>query len=140
MLFLYVATAFTIRIPWSEALVANDKVIFGDVKGRIYALDAKTGAQAWGVDANDAIRGQPVAKGNTVYVTSFDTKVYALNIADGARVWKDPTDLKYRLPAKPLLAGDKLIVPLFDSETLMWAVDTANGTKGTQFAPAAVKK
>ena len=124
---------------WSEALVTNGKVIFGDVKGRIYALDAKSGKEAWIVDTNDAIHAQPVAKDGTVYVTSFDTKVYALNISDGARVWKDPTDLKYRLPAKPILSGDKLIVPLYDSETLMWAVETANGNKGTQYAPTAAK-
>jgi len=71
-------------------------------------------------------------------VVSFDTNVYALKAADGKTAWPTPATLNYRLPAKPWVINDTLLVPLFDSETRMWSLDIASGTRKIQFQP--VKK
>ena len=124
---------------WSEATIANGLVYFGDVRGRVYALDiAANGEVRWTFDTKDAIRAQPIINGDTLYVVSFDTNVYALKAADGKTAWPTPATLNYRLPAKPWVINDTLLVPLFDSETRMWSVDIASGTRKIQFQP--VKK
>lgn len=123
---------------WSEATIANDVAYFGDVRGRVYALDIAKGDVRWTFDAKDAIRAQPVLNGDTLYVVSFDTNAYALKAADGKPAWTTPATLNYRLPAKPWVNNDSLIVPLFDSETRMWSLDLGSGARKVHFQP--VKK
>jgi outer membrane protein assembly factor BamB len=121
---------------WSEATLSNGVIYFGDVRGRVFALDSANGATKWTFDAKDAIRAQPILKDDTLYVVSFDTNAYAIKIADGKGIWTTPPTLNYRLPAKPSIVGDSLLVTLFDSEIRMWTLDLNTGARRIQFPPA----
>lgn len=119
---------------WTDASVTDSQVVFANVKGRVYAYDLN-GNRKWTFDAQDSVRAQPVANGDLIYIVSMDTNVYALNASDGSIKWKNDT-LKYRLPSKPILSDGTLYVPLFDSDTSLWSLDPASGTRKIQFPPA----
>ncbi|HEY4446175.1 MAG TPA: PQQ-dependent dehydrogenase, methanol/ethanol family [Steroidobacteraceae bacterium] len=96
--------------------------------GRVYALDAATGREAWvydpGVDAQwgryaccDVVnRGVAVWKGR-VYVASLDGYLHALDAATGRLIWKVDTlagrgsgDFHYAVTGAPLIAGDLVVI------------------------------
>ena len=95
--------------------------------GRVYALDAATGAEIWTYDPEvdgqygryaccDAInRGLAVWHGR-VYAGSTDGYLHAIDAASGRRIWKVDTlparspKAPYTLPSAPVIAGDVVIV------------------------------
>jgi outer membrane protein assembly factor BamB len=134
---------------WTDATIDNDTVYFGDVRGKLYALDAATGQQKWYYPTNDAIKAQPVIVSNTLYIVSEDTNAYALDLStikpdDTGKVeltsykWRNDT-LARRLVSKPVVADNTILIPLFDGEIKLWALDVNNGTRKFQFPPAANK-
>ena len=65
--------------------------------GRIYvtngagdaaALDAATGARVWMVKPGGPLRGAPTVAGDTVYMLSQDSQLYALNATNGELRWQ----------------------------------------------------
>jgi outer membrane protein assembly factor BamB len=77
----------------SEALFGGG-VTYDD--GRIYAtngagdvaaLDASNGNQVWMVKPGGPLRGAPTVAGDTVYVLSQDSQLYALNAQNGETRW-----------------------------------------------------
>jgi quinohemoprotein ethanol dehydrogenase len=108
--------------------VAVDGVLYVSGNfGRVYAVDAATGAQKWvydpGVDGQwgryaccDAVnRGVAVWHGR-VYVGALDGYLHAIDAATGKRIWKIDTlpvrDGKhpYTVTVAPVVAGDELIL------------------------------
>lgn len=55
--------------------------------GDIAALDAATGNQVWMVKPGGPLRGAPTVAGDTVYVLSQDSQLYALNAQNGETRW-----------------------------------------------------
>ena len=56
----------------------------GSLDGKVYALNAATGALVWSYTTGDEVSSSPAVAGGVVYVGSLDGKVYALNAATGA--------------------------------------------------------
>ncbi len=97
-------------VPGTPA-VAGGRVYVGDVSGRLYALDAQTGEQAWApFRAANWMWGQPVVVGDTLYAPSLDGNVYALDAATGVERpdWRIGTS--GAVSARPTLVGDTLYV------------------------------
>lgn len=67
--------------PKSAPLVARDTVYLGLADGSVVALDVANGTRRTGFTfkARDAIWGQPVLRDGTLYVTSMDHTLYALD-------------------------------------------------------------
>ncbi len=55
--------------------------------GDIAALDASNGNQVWMVKPGGPLRGAPTVAGDTVYVLSQDSQLYALNAENGETRW-----------------------------------------------------
>ncbi|HEY3340615.1 MAG TPA: PQQ-binding-like beta-propeller repeat protein [Anaerolineae bacterium] len=134
---------------WTEASIDNNTIYFGDVHGKLYALDAATGKQKWYYVTNDAIKAQPMVVSNTLYAVSEDTNAYALDLTNlkpdstgkvdpSAYKWRNDT-FGRRLVSKPTIADNAILVPLFDGDIKVWALDASNGTRKYQF-PAPVSK
>lgn len=71
-----------------HATAAGGLVTFGSSsEGKVYALDAATGAVRWEFYAEGPVRLAPTLAGGKVYVGSDDGRVYCLNAADGRPVW-----------------------------------------------------
>jgi len=76
--------------PIVGALVASQgNVYFGDSDGKVYTLDAATGDRVGEpFQTGDKVWSSPTIDGDTLYVGSFDKKLYALNTADGSEKWQ----------------------------------------------------
>ena len=95
--------------------------------GRVYALDAATGAEIWTYDPQidgqwgryaccDAVNRGIVAFEGRIYVGALDGWLHALDASNGKLVWKIDTLIgraehkPFTLTGAPVLAGDNIIV------------------------------
>lgn len=94
----------------------------------------------WIFKSEDEIRCSPVVYRDRVYVGSYDTNIWALNIEDGSLIWKYPTN--GGIAASPVIDTDNRLV-LFGSEDytftaldavsgrINWSYTTTNRIRGT---------
>ncbi len=126
---------------WCQPLVRDEEVIVGDVKGKLYALDRRSGTRRWTAQVGGPIRAQPVAVADKLYVVSFDTYLYEIDLAVAANEGRKPVrrvlenGLNRRLLSDPMLVEDALLVPLFDGDVKLIAVDLRSGQKRFEFPP-----
>jgi outer membrane protein assembly factor BamB len=72
----------------SSPLVANGFVYVGDWRGKVYALDERTGRIRWSFETDGKIKGAVALSGNTLVAGSYDHHVYALDARTGRLRWK----------------------------------------------------
>jgi outer membrane protein assembly factor BamB len=72
----------------SSPLVAGGSVYVGDWRGRVYALDEKTGAVRWAFQGKGRIKGAVAKSGNRLYVGTYDGYLYALRATTGKVIWR----------------------------------------------------
>jgi eukaryotic-like serine/threonine-protein kinase len=134
---------------WSEATLSADSIYFGDVHGKLYALDLAGGQRKWTFETRDTIKAQPLLVTGTLVVVSVDTNVYGFDLADiradsAGKVdynntqWRNDT-LTRRMLSQPAVVGNLLLIPLFDGDIKVWALDLNTGARKFQYplAPAA---
>ncbi len=128
---------------WCDPLLDGDEIFVGDVKGGVYAIDRRNGNVIWRSRVGGAIRAQPVIVGNKLYVLSSDTYLYSFdrrpradaNSASPVRVLEN--GLVRRLLSTPAYANGALLVPLFDGDVKLTAVDLESRQKKFEFPLAA---
>jgi len=76
---------------FSSPAVVDGKVYVGSNDGKIYCLNAATGASIWNYTTGDMVSSSPAVAGGSVYVGSWDNKVYCLRASDGYKEWEFPT-------------------------------------------------
>jgi outer membrane protein assembly factor BamB len=79
----------------------------------------------WAIDLDGPIQSSPLLALNTLYVSSLDGHVYALDPTNSKRHWAFPT--KGQFVASPVLAGDTIYVGGTDHH--VYALDVATGRK-----------
>jgi outer membrane protein assembly factor BamB len=72
----------------SSPTVEGGVVYFGSGDGRVYAVDAATGAERWHAQTGDVVHASPAVVGGVVYVGSWDGDFYALDAATGRERWR----------------------------------------------------
>ena len=124
--------AWQYRLGTNRGLEATPLVIDGVMNavsnfGRVYALDAATGAELWKYDPQidgqwgryaccDAVNRGIVAFEGRIYVGALDGWLHALDASNGKLIWKIDTLIgraarkPFTLTGAPILAGDKIIV------------------------------
>jgi outer membrane protein assembly factor BamB len=125
---------------WCDPLVMGDEILVGDVKGGFYAIDARSGNVLWRSQVGGSIRAQPVVVGNKIYIVTSDTYLYSFDrrpetdangIASPTRVLEN--GLGRRLLSTPVYANGVLLVPLFDGDVKVTAVDLETRQKKFEF-------
>ncbi|HEY5282721.1 MAG TPA: PQQ-binding-like beta-propeller repeat protein [Polyangia bacterium] len=82
-----------VRSP--PALVATGQgpmLVTGSKFGTVRGLDAKSGVERWQFRTGDRITGSPAVLGGThpsVFVGSYDRRLYAIGATDGSQIWQD---------------------------------------------------
>jgi len=71
----------------SSPTVADGVLYIGSTDGRLYALDAATGARIWAFDAGSPVSSSPAVAGGLVLFTSADGVTHAVDARDGALEW-----------------------------------------------------
>ncbi|HLK61567.1 MAG TPA: PQQ-binding-like beta-propeller repeat protein [Chthonomonadaceae bacterium] len=106
-----------IRLTTSNNVTYEDELIFEVDHG----LSQPT--RKWAIDLNDAIQSSPLLAGDTLYVSSLDGHVYALDKERGRRRWSFPT--KGQFLASPVIADGVLYIGSTDHN--LYALDPASG-------------
>jgi outer membrane protein assembly factor BamB len=70
-------------------------IFFGSTNQQFYALDG-SGQLRWTFITRERIKSDPLVAGDTVYLTSYDGRLYALRTEDGKKLWQFPAE-----PPKP---------------------------------------
>jgi outer membrane protein assembly factor BamB len=113
---------------------AQGKVYFGSSNGKVYALEAEGLFEVWEkpFETKDAIWSTPTIDGNTLFIGSFDKKLYAIDVTTGKAKWAEPFDeAKGPIITTPLVYNNIVYIGSFDR--YLYAVDAATGELVWQF-------
>lgn len=72
----------------SSPLVADGRVYVGDWRGRVYALDQKTGRVRWTFQGKGRIKGGIAKSGNRLFFGTYDGYLYAIRARTGTVIWR----------------------------------------------------
>ena len=72
----------------SSPLLADGRVYLGDWRGRVYALDGRTGKVRWTFQGKGRIKGGIAKSGNRLFVGTYDGYLYALRATTGKVIWR----------------------------------------------------
>ena len=110
----------------TNPVVSEGIVVVGGIGGELYGVDAATGAENWSFSASNWFWGTPVVEGGTIYATSLDKSVYAINLADGEPAWPRSASAENPLRAGPVVSEGVVIA--VDEKGLVYRFDTLDGT------------
>ena len=106
-----------------------DNTVYIGSRFKFMALDASTGQTKWMREMRGLINSSPAVAGETVYVGSTDTQVWAFDKDSGDTRWTFKTD-NY-ISSAPLVANGFLFIGSGDKR--MYALDAATGKKFWEF-------
>lgn len=94
----------------SGSAIDNDGNIYtGCVDGSIYKLTNALGEIYWKAETQGTIISSPVLSGDLIYVSSYDSYVYAFDRVTGNAVWKSPM-LENKIKTSPVVWREYLFV------------------------------
>jgi outer membrane protein assembly factor BamB len=134
----------------SSPLVAGGRVYVGDWRGRVYALDAKTGRVRWTFAGKGRIKGGVAVSGKRLYVGTYDGYLYALNVNTGRLIWRARSQDRFggrgQFYSTPALAYGRVYIGSTDGKVYSFGAVSgklrwSHGTGGYVYAsPAAWRK
>jgi len=110
-----------------QAVVHAGKVFVGTKSGNLYALDAKTGKEAWKYASGSAILHTVACADGKVVLACIDGSVRAVSESDGSEVWRFQENQWYAFSAAPLLADGSVFIG--QRQGVFFALDLRNGKR-----------
>lgn len=104
-------------------LVLDNLIIAPNADNSLYAVDL-SGQLVWKFETGHALWARPVSDGETVYFTSMDRNLYAVDVATGTLKWK--TNLHSSSVARALLNDGQLYVGNLEGK--LFAVAAKDGS------------
>jgi eukaryotic-like serine/threonine-protein kinase len=132
----------------SSPAVVNGVVYIGSGDGNVYALDAKSGVKLWNyttgttpvlqiggrlpakTGGDNGVGTSPAVVDGVVYVGALDHNVYALNAANGNKLWNYTTGA--RLASGPTVVNG--VVYIGSEDCNFYALDATKGAKLWNFS------
>lgn len=105
------------------ALVVGDTILAPNADHNLFAVDLN-GNLKWKYTVRQALWSTPVVRGETVYLSSMDHYLYALDIKSGQLIWE--TELGGAIVYSPSLDTDSIFVATLANEVL--AINAQNGS------------
>lgn len=106
----------------APSFTEDGQLIICDYKGVISSLNSDTGVANWTFPTKDRVVADPLVVGNTVYVSSADYYVYAIDNT-GKEIWKFKTN--NHLWSKPVFSNDVIYQSGMDH--FLYAISAGNG-------------
>ena len=72
----------------SSPLLDGRRLYVGDWRGRVYALDTRTGRVRWTFQGKGRIKGAIAKSGNRLFVGTYDGYLYAIRAGTGKVIWR----------------------------------------------------
>jgi len=127
----YPSDTTTIKSIVGGVALANGRVFFGSSDGNVYAIPTAGSFEAWAEEWNALWKFQtggkvwatPVVNEDTVYIGSFNHKLYALDAASGTKKWEFKTTGV--IMATPVVEDGVVYIGSFDR--YLYAIDADNG-------------
>ena len=93
---------------YGSSVVADQKHLYLASRDKhLYALDLKTGREAWRIAAGDIMTATPALYRDLVVFAAYDGKVSAVSARDGAPRWT--FDAKLAVPGDLTVSGDRVL-------------------------------
>ncbi|HUI09932.1 MAG TPA: PQQ-binding-like beta-propeller repeat protein [Bacteroidota bacterium] len=92
----------------SSAAADSGAVVFGAEDGKIYALNAETGALRWAFDTGAPVEAAPLITAGKVIAGNLHGILCAVDLRTGQSLWESPTGAPVYANAVP--AGDLVVV------------------------------
>lgn len=116
----------------SSPVIKDNVVLAGFSDGKLDAIDVLTGAVLWqrgvtyasgssDVERLVDIDADPIVKGKTAYLATYQGHIGALSLVNGQFLWQKPVSTYKNL------AIDNKTLYLTDSDDVIWAYDRSNG-------------
>ncbi len=118
-----------------QPIVAEGKVYLGCKNGRLFALDARSGAVEWTYVAGGAICHTAAYAEGKVFAPAMDGCVYALGAGSGAEVWRFSNGRRYGFSTAVLLAEDRVLA--VDRGGRLFCINPADGEEVWHYDAAA---
>jgi outer membrane protein assembly factor BamB len=106
----------------------NDRIYATSGRGKVVALDAKTGKELWKQSIGIPLRAAPKASGGKVYVLSVDNQIFALDADKGVQLWSHRginENAGFLAAISPAVTDTIVIAPYSSGE--IHALDTVSG-------------
>jgi outer membrane protein assembly factor BamB len=130
-------------VLYATPVVGESLLYIGAYDGEVLAMNPSARSQGlpfpyggegeWKYNIAGAIVGSPVMVGDTLYVSSSDGRVYALNATYGDLKWKSEP-LSERLWTSPTIDGDTIYVSTYDG--YIYALPTENASPTEEVGPS----
>ena len=108
-------------LQWTKnlrAVVVGDMATNGEnlfvstTKGKLVAVNLKTGLTEWETDGLGLIYSAPIVNGQTIIQTSANGTIYGIDISSGERKWE--ISVEGMVISSPVLANGKLFIPTIE--------------------------
>ncbi len=116
---------------WSEPLLVQDNLYFGDLDGNIYAVSAADGSTVWTQSVGEPVTGKPTLSGDNILFPTEQGNIIAVN-QSGTRQWSMNFDGP--LYTGPVEVGDHLAVGIVSKNTFL-ALITPTGQTVWSYVP-----
>ena len=119
---------------WGGPVVYSDTVYAADVNGNVYAVDT-TGHQVWYKALDVQVRAGPVLSedGSELFIGSQDGILYALDTADGFKLWS--VENKGQMLAPVVVDGETVYGTLIQGTYRILALHVDNGREIWTYPP-----
>jgi outer membrane protein assembly factor BamB len=131
----------------SSPLVADGRVYIGDWRGRVYALDGKTGAVRWTFQGKGRIKGAIAKSGTRLYVGTYSGYLSAIRATTGKVIWRtrsqDRLGGRGQFYSTPAVAYGRVYIGSTDGKVYSYGAASgklrwSKGTGGYVYASPAV--
>jgi hypothetical protein len=111
----------------SAAVVDEDFVLFATMGGSVFRIQATAPVKQWEYDLSGGVRAPMARDGEWVYVASLDTKLYKLNVLNGANGWPKNFQTGVANLWAPIVGSKVVYQPV--GEKGLFAVDKETGVE-----------
>jgi outer membrane protein assembly factor BamB len=117
---------------WGGPIFKGGMLYFGDLSGKFYVVDLANEKVVWSVQPDKGIVGSPLVTDTAVYFGTESGTLFAYDLK-GNLSWNKP--FSGSIYTTPLQIGDKILVALYKSDSLLAAMNSGGNMVWT-FIPA----
>ncbi|UCE98395.1 MAG: PQQ-binding-like beta-propeller repeat protein [Dehalococcoidia bacterium] len=105
--------------------INEGRLYIGSIGGVIYALEAGTGDLIWKLETGEQIWATPTVDGDTLFIGTFDKKLYAIDINSGSQKWQQPFESQGPIISTPVVDNGVVYISSFDRH--IYALNATSG-------------